>query len=286
MQEYITFHSVANAIRMKRSLFVGAFLIVEGVSDKLAYGLIIDRETCSIELAHGRENAIRAIRLLNADGFLGAVAIIDSDFSNITGEEFSEDNIFRTDLHDLDCMLLNSPALDRVLEEFGSDERIAAFAKITPLIARQLAINASPIGCLRLISLQNELQLKFEGISFSSFVDGSDLKINVTEMIREVVNKSEKHHLDRAALAKCVLEAAEKPYDCWQISCGHDIIEILSIAFRKTFSGKSSGQVATDIIERCLRLAYEASYLRETQLYQAIANWEGRNPGFQVLCPP
>ena len=283
MREYITDYAVANAIRMKRSLFVGAFLVVEGVSDKLVYGLIIDRETCSIEIAHGRANALGAVRILNADGFVGVLAIVDADTTNVTGVVIPEDNILQTDLHDLECLMLNSPAFDRMLEEFGSDERVSAFAEKTPLIARQLAVNASSLGCLRLLSFNNGLQLKFEGLKFSRFVGASDLKIDVVKMVREVVNNSQKHHLNESQLEEQVANEDQKGHDCWQISCGHDIVGILAVAFRKTFSGKSTGDVASDILERCLRLAYEAAHLRETKLYRAIVDWEHRNPSFSIL---
>ena len=283
MREYITDHDVANAIRMKRSLFGGAFLIVEGASDKLVYGLVLDREGCWTEIAHGRDHVLGAIRILNADSFVGALAIVDADFSNITGEDIPEENILRTDSHDLECMILNSPAFDRMLEELGSDKRVSSFAKTTPLIARQLATNAIPLGCLRLHSLQQELVLKFEGLTFGRFVEPSDLRIDVVKMVRDVVNNSQKHHLDQTQLVEQIADEDRKSHDCWQISCGHDIVGILSVALRKTFSGKSSGDVATDDLERCLRLAYESAHLKETKLFQALVDWEQRHPEFAIL---
>ena len=246
MREYITDHDVANAIRMKRSLFGGAFLVVEGTSDKLVFGLVLDREGCWTEIAHGRDNLFGAIRILNADSFAAAFAIVDADFSNITGEDIPEENILRTDLHDLECMILNSPAFDRVLEELGSDKRVASFATTTPLIARQLATNAIPLGCLRLHSLQQEMGLKFEGLTFGKFVEPSDLRIDLAKMVRNVVDNSQKHRLDQTDLVKQIADEEQKGHDCWQISCGHDIVGILSVALRKKFSGKNSGEVAPE----------------------------------------
>ena len=83
MREYITDHAIANAIRMKRPLFVGAFLVVEGISDKLVYGLVIDHEGCSIEIAHDRVNTLGAVRILNAYNFSGVLGIVDADLANI-----------------------------------------------------------------------------------------------------------------------------------------------------------------------------------------------------------
>lgn len=257
--------------------------MVEGISDKLVYGLVIDHEGCLIEIAHGRDNTLGVVRILNADNFSGVLGIVDADLANIAGEAIPEDNILQTDLHDLECMMLNSPAFDRMLEEFGSDDRVAAFATTSPLIARQLAANAVPLGCLKLISIQQGLELKFEGLTFSRFVEPSDLQIDSTKMVAEVVNNSRKHHLDQTKLLEQAVIETQKGHDCWQISCGHDIVEILSLSFRKTFSGKSGGKVAAEILERCLRLAYDATYFKETNLYQAMNDWEQDHPSFRIL---
>jgi ERCC4-type nuclease len=60
MRESITANRVANRIRLLRSQFSGAFLIVEGDTDKRIYGRFIMAETCRLEVAHSRENAIAA----------------------------------------------------------------------------------------------------------------------------------------------------------------------------------------------------------------------------------
>jgi len=102
-------------------------------------------------------------------------------------------------------------------------------------------------------------------------------------MVREVLNNSQKHHLSETRLLEQVVMETGKGHDCWQISSGHDIIEILSLAFRKTFSGKSGGDVAAETLERCLRLAYDATCFQETNLYQAMSDWEQHNPNFPIL---
>lgn len=283
MREHITGDTIANTIRMKRSSFVGAFLVVEGVSDKRVYGRVLDDKRCSIEIAYGCDNALSAVRILNSNAFAGVLAIVDADFANITGETIPEGNILQTDLHDLECMILDSPAFDRLLGEFGSGDKVAAFARTSPQIARQLATNAVPLGCLRLVSIQQGLDLKFEGLLFSRFVDSSDLQIDSTNLVREVVNKSHKHQLDQKQLLKQVEIETQKEHDCWQISCGHDIVEILSFAFRKTFSSKSGGKVAPEILGLCLRLAYEVTYFKQTSLYRAMDKWQQHHPNFPIL---
>lgn len=283
MRENFTDHAVANAIRMKRSLFSGAFLVVEGVTDKRVYALALDRNACLIEIADGRDNTLGALRILNSAGFSGVIGIVDSDFGRITGEVIQENNILQTDEHDLECMLLNSPALDRLLEEFGSDDKLSEFVNRSLPIAHQLATNASPLGCLRLISIQQELNLKFEGLKFGSFVDPSNLEIDQAKMVSEVVNKSQMHHLNQTQLLEQLNNELQRGHDCWQTSCGHDILELLSLAFRGTFGSRKVSDVTPEILRRSLRLAYEESYFKETKLYRALSDWEKSHPSFTIL---
>jgi len=284
MREHIAAQDIANEIRMLRTTFVGAFVIVEGRNDKLVYQRFFDRESCTIAIAYGRDNVLGVIRILNADDkFSGVLGIIDADFSNITGESTPESNILQTDLHDLECMMLASPAFDRILAELGSDERVAEFAKSNSLLAHQLATNTVPLGCLRFISIQQTLELKFEGLSFGKFVETNELQVDPSKMVRAVVHNSQQHQLDQKQLVEQVGSEMQKGHDCWQISCGHDIVELLALGFRKIFSGKSGGMVTVEILERSLRLAYAASYFQETTLYQAIRTWEQRHLDFPIL---
>ena len=283
MRELLKAHAIANAIRMKRALFDGAFVIVEGQNDKRVYGLVTDSETCAFEIAHGRDNVVQCVQILNGDGFEGALGIIDADFDHIVGAKTVERNLFRTDLHDLDCMIVDSSALDRVLEEFGSEERIANFTADNPVIARRLAMNTSTLGCLRLISRKDGLNLKFVGLKFARFIRTNDLTIDVSKMVREVINNSQMHHLNTDDLEASVSDETQKGHDCWQISSGHDIVEVLSIAFRTKFSGKNSGSVSSEVLSRSLRLAYEANFFKETRLYSALVEWEKKNINYPIL---
>jgi len=269
---------------MKRSGSYSDFLVVEGFNDYLVYTRIVDHEACRIEIAHDRARVIGAIAILNADGVLGVLGIIDADFDRITGQSPGVPNVLQTDLHDVECMMLDSPAFDRILEEYGAGDRISTFSgRETPLIARQLAGNTVPLGCLRLISLRDGLNLRFEGLSFQAFVDRRRLSINVASMVRDVVNKSQQHGLDQSTLQQKVEAEMSMNHDCWQVSCGHDIVEVLSIAIRRVFSGKSSGDASAERLEQSLRLAYEAEYLRDTQLVSDIGKWEASHPGVKVL---
>jgi hypothetical protein len=72
-------------------------------------------------------------------------------------------------------------------------------------------------------------------------------------------------------------------YDPWQVCCGHDLVEILSLGLRRAIGSNKAADVAPNSLERCLRLAYEEVYFARTQLYVEIRVWESHNQPFKVL---
>jgi hypothetical protein len=181
MREQITPDRIANSIRLLRSDHEGVFLIVESPSDKLIYERLVNKQEVRITIASGKNNAIKALSILEKENFCRVVAVIDADFSRIEQQIPDINNLFLTDEHDLEMMLIKSAAFDKLLKERGSEEKIASFPKD---IRETLLKLGQEIGKLRLLSLRNKLDLKFEGLNFSKFIDKEKLSINIDELIR------------------------------------------------------------------------------------------------------
>ena len=116
MKESLTAHSIANQIRMTRSVHSGSsLLIVEGkTADPRLYGRFVDPEHCQIVSAPGKELALAALKILEDDDFAGVAAIVDADLWRLQGGAPSSPNLFITDGHDLEAMILKSPALSLI----------------------------------------------------------------------------------------------------------------------------------------------------------------------------
>jgi hypothetical protein len=283
MREYLSGERDANAIRMRRSTFSGTFLLVEGSSDKSFYERFVSRTTCTLVVVSGKPSSkfrvIAVLALLEQSNFQGVLAIVDADFDRLEG--FTDDNphLFRTDLHDLETMLINSPALDKVIAEFGSEEKITKFGHdIRIVILKEGMI----IGYLRWISKIDELNLTFDGIKFSSFINEKTLKIDQSKLIQEVKNQSQAHSLNNKDLQQRINSQKDENHAPCQVSCGHDLVEILSLGFRKAIGSYQPSDIKPDILERSLRLAYEEVYFCETELYLSIRSWESNNQPFKV----
>jgi Protein of unknown function (DUF4435) len=286
MQEFINSHSISNELRMLRTVFDGSFLIVEGNTDKRVYQNFIEPKHCRIKCVEfkndsNKKRVVEIIEILSADKkFTGAIGIVDADFDNLEAKNQNVANLFLTDFHDLECLILISPALEKVLAEFGSENKINKFSQD---IRETLFETGSFIGYFRWISLSDELHLTFEDLDFGKFIDAKSLIFDLNVFIAKVKNKSQRHDINTSQITRQINELASNNHIKEQVACGKDVVEILSVALQKCLGTNNSNNVTTEIIARDLRLAYEFEFFILTNLYQNIKEWETQNVPFKVF---
>jgi hypothetical protein len=192
MREYLSADREATAIKMRRSTFTGTFILVEGSSDKIFYERLVDKVACALVILSGKPSSklrvIEVLSTLEESNFHGVLAIVDADFDRLNISLYSSPNLILTDTHDLETMLINSSALEKVLVEFGSEEKIVKFGQDIRTVLLELGM---PIGYLRWVSQLDELNLTFASITFSKFIDDRTLQIDELKLIQEVKNKSQ-----------------------------------------------------------------------------------------------
>lgn len=284
MREFLSDDRDANKIRLLRSTFPGTFLLVEGSSDKILYQRFVDKDACQLVCVSGKPSSklriISVLKILSESSFQGVLAIVDADFERLETSPHNNLNLLRTDSHDLETMLLDSPALDKVIAEFGSQEKIAKFNRDVRTALLEAGMS---VGYLLWVSQRDGLNLTFDGITFSKFVDEQTLQIDELKLIREVKNKSQALSLKDEDLQQRIMSQRSNSHDRWQVCCGHHLVEILSLGLRKAIGSNKAADVEPHSLERNLRLAYEEVYFRKTGLYSDLRTWESNNPPFHVL---
>lgn len=265
-----------------------SFLLVEGETDRAfyAYASFIDANKCQVTSASNKSMVIQVITILETDGFPGVLAIVDADFDILDNNVPASANILFTDTHDLETMLLQSPALEKVLGAFGSEEKILQITQKTGKDIRTLLLECGrPIGYLRWFSLRENFALTFEDLNFSRFIARDALSINQRTLIQTVKNKSQRLNIPEADLRTGIQNLQNATHDGWHVCCGHDLVCILSRGLHGAISrGKNdTGDANPDILEICLKLAFESSYFYKTQLYASIQQWEKANVPYVIL---
>ncbi len=260
-----------------------AFLIVEGFTDEKFYRSFIDEDKCQIIVADGKATAVEVVSLLGQEQFIGILALVDADFDVLEGLP-SPKNVLFTDTHDLETMIIKSPALAKVLREFGSQNKVATFEQHAKKnITTVMLENGLRIGYLRWASLRNGLSLTFEELEFEKFVSKEKLILDIAKLIKTVKDKSQKPGLLESDVLSKMKQLENAAHDPWHVCCGHDLVCILSLGLTKAIGTHSTKEVTPEIVEKLLRLAYERSYFVKTQVYLLIRQWEHDNTPFTIL---
>jgi hypothetical protein len=283
MREFLNEHTIANSIRQARELLSSTFLIVEGDTDSRVYKNFFGDNDCRTQVAHNKDNAINALKILQNENFKGVLAIVDADFDILEEKDYENQSLFLTDFHDLECIIFVSPAFEKVLSEFGSENKIEKFEKYK-IIRETIFEIISFVGYLRWISLSERLNLKFEEIDFGKFVKRDDLTFDLELLITTVKNKSHRPDIDNAQIVEKINLLSSQKHDKRQVSCGKDLVEVLTIGLQRVLGTKSKeNPIDSKRIGQSLRLAYEFEFFTATELYNNVKEWENKNQPFKVF---
>lgn len=283
MKETVTPHSVANTVRLIRTQRKQCVIITEGDTDARVLKRFIDPISCRIEIGHGKDNVLGAMEILQQAKVDGILSIVDKDCFLVSASN-SGPNVLVTDSHDLETMMFQTNAFEKVLSELGSEDKIKQHAREKGKHVLNVLLEASlPIGFLRLASQQNGLNLKFEGCDYGSFIEKDNLTIDVTKLVRNIVNKTQNHSLDQTGMLSMIEVEARRGLNPWDVACGHDLSNILALGLRKALGSCNAHSINGFSLEASLRLAYEDSYFRMTQLYRSMQEWQRRNAPYVVL---
>lgn len=284
MKEYLTGYTVANEARMRREVFKGSILLVEGDSDERLFGLLIDNDRCQIIICHGRQNLFDAAYQLEASAFPGILCIADSDFERLEGREPPHTNILYTDHHDAECMLLRGEGFERLISQFVSREKFANWcAEYGENVREHLLNESAVVGCLLWHSLTSGIGLGFDNLEIKEYADKERLTTRVDLLVEHVKNKSSRHDLSGDLLVKETLARREGCNDLWQVVRGHDFIDLLSFAFRYAWGSQAAQAVTRERLEQCLRLAFPVKEFASTRLFDSVQEWQRAKTPFRVL---
>lgn len=273
-------HILANEVRLKRTQHAGSFLLVEGSDDSRLFRRFIDPKQCHIALGFNKENVTSAIDLLDATRLAGVLGVVDADFDALDGKLPQTTNLINVDCHDVEAMLIRSAALENVVHEFASPDKLTQFENQGGLPLRSRLIEtARCLGYLRWTSLRQGWALRFEGLHFSRFVDPHKLIIGKTELCNELRNHSQNWSLSCEQLSATGWPP-EQPEDPWHLCCGHDLVQLLTLAFRRAIGSRAT--LTTETVASALRLAYGKEDFAQSELAKRIRSWES-NTGFHVL---
>lgn len=272
-----------NACRMSNR----SYLFVEGVSDECFWKKYINRDVINIQQVNGWENVVDCVRKFNDESLHNnCIGIVDCDFEHIYPHKaITENNIFMTDYHDLEMMMYKSSALDSVLKAIDRKNKINW--SYIEVLNHVFGIT-DKIGSLKLSSQKESLGLifkkenrdhEFELPKYEKFITNSGDYESDDKLIKYIYDysKSNKRTPEPLAAVDRIItifnESRKMQHPSSHLSNGHDVSYVMPIVLERKFKLKDK-HVTIDTIVIALYAAYNMDLLKQTQLYQAINNWE------------
>lgn len=308
MREYLTGHHAANEIRMRSERWAHAFAVVEGDTDARFFRrFLFQANGDGLVPAHGRDNVLQCLVILAGEEQFAdrVVGIVDRDFWSLDeGRPPALAGLMLTDGRDLESMVLRSPALARLLDGYGSEEKLQALRRRGQSAEQLLVAAGVQIGLLRWLNERERrasaddaddeqaltrdgtrLRLDFNRLDFAKWTDKSTLVVDEQRLIRAIASHSRQAlHEDRVthALAALRARASVEEYDDWDLCCGHDLIELLKLGLRKLFGTCSTSRV--DGLERVLlQSVYHEAEFMQSSLWATLKQWQSEHPRAHLL---
>ena len=258
---------------MLRSVFSGAILVVEGVTDTRLYGKLIDDSDCEVIAAHSKDNvrlSVREMNLRRRDNKV--IGIMDADTDLLEGKS-SSPPLFITDARDAEMMLIKGNALNDVIHEYGDKDAVDLFEEKHGQI-RDVILNACyPLGLLMYLSKIRDLGLSFKDLDFLRFINPSTLRPDIRAMAEEVIYNSQDPGLSAKRMREILEAELGNELNPWIVCRGHDAVEVLVIGLRRTFGGYNAKGIRCGELAGALRLSYDMSDFIETRLYKETKEW-------------
>jgi hypothetical protein len=273
VRKFLSAESVANDIMMTRSNKKDhSALLLEGPDDLRVYENFLHSQCIGFPL-DGQDQVLGAAAILRHRKQLGIAGIVDADCGHLEGAVFPP-NILVTDERDLETLLVNSPALEKVLRENQLSRE-----KTPDDLRDKLVGCCKDLGYLRCGALRKKWHLDFKNLEYAKFVDLKKLTTDRVLLVKEVLAKNLGFGATADDLVQLIREQEDARHRSWQVVAGHDLTSVLAL----WISSLRGFSISYKIIESQLRLAYEGKSFITTKLYKQIRAWEQANDPFRLV---
>lgn len=272
---------------MRRQVFHGTLLLVEGESDRRFWSGRVNPTECQAVQRGGIDSVLRDMKEVacaSSDPRMrGVLGIIDADWDHLLPEPRPLPALtFRTDHHDLETMMIAGPALDRVLAEHADPTRVEQMERFEDRSLREaLLARALPFGQLRWLHrhVRPDVELERKNTSLVGRFLDKEWMLDVAGLHEHAARVGLVDDLNALPLVLAPLSAA----DPWQVCRGHDLVRVLAQGLDGNLGRSGSPNLGEAGVQAALRLATETEWLRRTRLGEDLLEWERCTPPFRIF---
>jgi len=255
------------------------FILLEGNNDIKLFRKIFSNKYTDTSALNGKDKVVKALQTLHVEKFTQVIGIKDADFEHL---ESSPDinNLFITDFHDMEIEMIESDALNSIINEFSSGE---CHEFLLDNLKNNIYDIALEIGYARWYNENEKIKngdhvLRFKGLDFNNFIDIEKCQISfkMDNFLNSLLQHSNNISTSNSELKEEVNKLKVLSQNKLQISNGHDLTKLISMLFSISDNSDKSN-INKDKIEESLRLSYSIEYFKNTKLFNSLDDWADSN---------
>ena len=270
------------------------FILTEGPGDYEFYSRFFNCELSEIRFANSKENVIKILDdlsvTLKKEAGSPVIGIVDRDFSFFMPEADERENLFMTDTHDIETMIISDELIGKVLDYYRKRSAGVEFQRSMTLGLRRESVLSSLVRCSVLIGLSlyvNQkygLNMTFKHINckkknlFLEFTDPVTFRCDEDKLLALISGRNKaKYEGFREALSE---EKAKNPdyFDHpMQLCRGHDLMCALLADINVNYPQMDGRKVLLRDLERLFRNLYERNDFFSTELFNSLERWAKNN---------
>lgn len=248
-------------LRLDRTARAAGVCVVEGPSDAGVYEGGTPLGTLKCFALNGRANVLRMADLLELSYLAGVICVADRDFDEEADARAHQWFLIFTDNADLEAMLFFSSALDRVLDEWGSREKVRAAGGVDG-VRTLVCEGLVPLSRLRAANAREGLGWRIDAVPLEEILDRRSLVIARVSLADRLARACGAARDD--VTAKCAASPGVCPETGAELARGRDLYVGVAVALRGRVGSLSNQQTRNDFVEKTMRLAVRPADLEGT----------------------
>lgn len=277
-KEDITYQDKLNELRLDISHPNNkglAFVLLEGESDIRLFRKLFNLDNCKVESIPGGKFKLEECVGVLVNVYPLIIGLRDADFIHLENQPYTKANMFLTDLHDMEMMLISEEnVFSALIFEYTSLSQDKHSE-----VRNNILTSIEQISLLRWLNEKENLEYKFEA-GFQDLISFVNLKIDFDQYFSRVISKSPNAKLiDISIVLQKLKDLKEINPDLFQLSNGHDFMKALSQYVRVSGDGRTLGD---ENISSIFRIAFTLNHFKKTKLFSETKSW-AENIGYVLF---
>ena len=247
------------------------WILVEGEDDCKIYPQFFDDTKTKVEFVNGGKGQLSiALNTLSVETEQ-VIGIQDADFLHLEKSYPAVKNLFYTDYHDIEIMMLS---FDNVIYNLFSEYCLTERRED---IWGNTLQEASHVAYIRWYNEKNNCKIRFSGLKYGDYlteIENGKLSIKNQNLLQILNERSQNKTQTLTSENIDDFITTNRTDDLLNLCNGHDVTALLSLII--------GGQVSHKEFCRHLRLSFTIQHFSQTKLYSDIFNWQIKH-GYAIL---